>query len=159
MCKNYIIILILTLTGCVSSDPSQGGFLGGVIGIASGQYDQDIENKESLKNKKEESLIKPYKENEIKSSERKSLDKIHQDLQNKSASINRENRKLQDQINTNRNNIHHLNQRKYFTKTSNSTSNNPAIKNTTSKINQEILNKQNILKKQNSIIQKLGTKK
>lgn len=55
MKRNYILISVslLIFIGCVSDNPRQGGFFGGLQGLSTGTYDRRIEKKENELNQTE----------------------------------------------------------------------------------------------------------
>ncbi len=79
-----LIIAVFPLTGCVTDDPRQGGFIGGVVGLASGSYDDRVAARQAaLADQQSRNLAEQWQSQSLEGSQRSRtarLETVRQDL-------------------------------------------------------------------------------
>lgn len=150
--KNYFILVILLLTGCASTNPKEGGFIGGVAGIVSGQYEEDIAKKQAALNEKEFALTSLNETNTKLESDVNALNEVKGTLEEKIA----ENKRQIDSLTSNiRANNEKINALKRVKKMTYNTKKLKEISKKENELKESITKQETILKKQLELKQKL----
>ncbi len=98
MKKIILLALAFSLVSCVSDDPRQGGFFGGVLGLSNGTYDKRIADRQqslaSVRNTQQELQTENAR---LQRQKRASISEIKR-AQRQLASVRRENRSIRNNI-------------------------------------------------------------
>lgn len=84
------LIASLSLGGCVTDDPSKGGFLGGVAGLVSGSYDKRLETQKNTLEEHKQRQAEAERANTELKAQLAAREREAQQLKAQTASLDRE---------------------------------------------------------------------